>query len=77
LNDHGRLTSLFDLPGNQKVVDAAKKKGVKKFVLVSSILTNGAAIGQFFNPAYLVLNIIGGGVLVRDARCPPCGVVLD
>jgi uncharacterized protein YbjT (DUF2867 family) len=53
-----------DNKGNQKVVDAAKKKGVKKFVLVSSILTNGAAIGQFFNPAYLVLNIIGGGVLI-------------
>jgi len=28
-------------------------------VLVSSILVNGAAIGQFFNPAYIVLNIFG------------------
>ncbi|GAQ85199.1 NAD(P)-binding Rossmann-fold superfamily protein [Klebsormidium nitens] len=54
--------------GTQKAVDAAKKKGVKKFVLVSSILTNGAAIGQFFNPAYLVLNIIGGGVLFAKLK---------
>lgn len=28
-------------------------------VLVSSILVNGAAIGQVFNPAYIVLNIFG------------------
>lgn len=28
-------------------------------VLVSSILVNGAAIGQFLNPAYIVLNIFG------------------
>ena len=28
-------------------------------VLVSSILVNGAAVGQIFNPAYIVLNIFG------------------
>lgn len=28
-------------------------------VLISSILVNGAAIGQIFNPAYIVLNIFG------------------
>lgn len=28
-------------------------------VLVSSILVNGAAVGQIFNPAYIFLNIFG------------------
>jgi len=41
------------------VVDACLQKGIRRLVLVSSILVNGAAIGQFLNPAYIVLNIFG------------------
>lgn len=32
------------------LVDAAVAKKVGKFVLLSSLLTNGAAVGQRFNP---------------------------
>lgn len=41
------------------MVDACKQKGIKRLVLVSSILVNGAAIGQIFNPVYILLNIFG------------------
>ena len=55
------------------LVDAAKQRGVSKFVLLSSLLTNGAAKGQGFNPSFLFLNL-AGGVLdkkhqVRPALC--------
>lgn len=33
--------------------------GVNRFILVSSILVNGAAMGQILNPAYIVLNVFG------------------
>ena len=33
---------------------------MSKFVLLSSLLTNGAAKGQTLNPSFLVLNIFGG-----------------
>jgi hypothetical protein len=45
-----------------KLIDAAKKGGVKKFVLQTSILTNGKAIGEGFNPIFLVLNAITGAL---------------
>jgi len=35
-----------DNVGTIKLIDAAKKAGVKKIVMVSSILTNGRAWGQ-------------------------------
>lgn len=45
--------------GTVNLVDACQRIGVSRFVLVSSILVNGAATGQIFNPAYVVLNIFG------------------
>ncbi|KAK9794319.1 hypothetical protein WJX73_007264 [Symbiochloris irregularis] len=46
--------------GTINLVDAAKQRGVSKFVLMSSLLTNGKAIGQGLNPTFLLLNIFGG-----------------
>jgi nucleoside-diphosphate-sugar epimerase len=40
-------------------VEACRKAGVTRFILVSSILVNGAAMGQLLNPAYIVLNLFG------------------
>jgi len=48
-----------DKIGTCNMVDACQKSGVKRLVLVSSILTNGAAIGKLFNPIYILLNIFG------------------
>jgi uncharacterized protein YbjT (DUF2867 family) len=48
-----------DKKGVIKLVDAAKQAGVKKFVLQTSILTNGAEKGERFNPVYLLLNLTG------------------
>ena len=45
-----------------KLIDAAKKAGVKKFVLQTSILTNGKAIGEGLNPIFLVLNAVTGAL---------------
>ncbi|PKA59112.1 Uncharacterized protein AXF42_Ash001205 [Apostasia shenzhenica] len=45
--------------GTVNMVEACRKKGVNRFVLISSILVNGAAMGQIFNPAYVVLNLFG------------------
>ncbi|XP_010540561.1 PREDICTED: uncharacterized protein At2g34460, chloroplastic isoform X3 [Tarenaya hassleriana] len=45
--------------GTVNLVDACRKKGVDRFVLVSSILVNGAAMGQILNPAYVFLNVFG------------------
>ncbi|CAN7061812.1 unnamed protein product [Brassica rapa subsp. trilocularis] len=45
--------------GTVSLVDACKKRGVGRFVLVSSILVNGAATGQILNPAYIFLNVFG------------------
>lgn len=30
-----------------------------RFILVSSLLVNGAAMGQILNPAYIILNVFG------------------
>lgn len=49
-----------DRQGTVALVDAAVKSGtVKKFVLVSSLLTNARAIGQQDNPNYKFLNAFG------------------
>ncbi|KAF7096522.1 hypothetical protein CFC21_098452 [Triticum aestivum] len=45
--------------GTVNLVEACRKAGVTRFVLVSSILVNGAAMGQLLNPAYIVLNLFG------------------
>lgn len=50
------------MQGVIKLIDAAKKAGVKKFVLQTSILTNGKAIGEGLNPIFLVLNAVTGAL---------------
>lgn len=45
--------------GTVNLVEACRKLGVKRFILISSILVNGAAMGQILNPAYIFLNIFG------------------
>merc|ERR1719382_2422 len=51
-----------DRDGTIKLVDAAKQAGVQRFVLVSSILTNGRAIGQENNPGFVITNAFGGAL---------------
>ncbi|KAJ8598433.1 hypothetical protein CTAYLR_006843 [Chrysophaeum taylorii] len=48
-----------DNVGNVKLVDAAKKSGVSKIVMISSILTNGRAWGQENSPGFQVTNAFG------------------
>ena len=45
-----------------KLIDAAKQAGVQQFVLQTSLLTNGAAIGQGLNPVYIFLNLATGAL---------------
>ncbi|KAG7367645.1 NmrA family protein [Nitzschia inconspicua] len=45
--------------GTKALVDAAKKAGVKKVVMVSSILTNGRNWGQEKSPGFVVTNAFG------------------
>ncbi|KAL7510144.1 hypothetical protein ACHAXN_010649 [Cyclotella atomus] len=45
--------------GTCKLIDAAKSTGIKKIVLVSSILTNGRAWGQEKSPGFVVTNAFG------------------
>lgn len=45
--------------GTVNLVEACRKLGVNRFILISSILVNGAAMGQVFNPAYIFLNVFG------------------
>ena len=45
--------------GTVALVDAAKAAGVKKVVLVSSILTNGRAWGQENSPGFQITNAFG------------------
>ena len=49
-----------DNVGTCRLIDAAKEAGVKKVVLVSSILTNGRAWGQEKSPGFVVTNAFGG-----------------
>lgn len=60
--------------GNCNLVDAAKQKGIKKFVLMSSLLTNGAAVGQRFNPGYIILNLFGNVLVQKLAVCYPADI---
>ena len=45
--------------GTENLVEACRKLGVNRFILISSILVNGAAMGQILNPAYIFLNVFG------------------
>jgi len=45
--------------GTIRLIDAAKKSGVKKVVLVSSILTNGRNWGQEKSPGFVITNAFG------------------
>ena len=51
----------MDLTGNANLVEGAEKSGVRKFVLLTSLLTNAKAVGQSDNPNYKFLNLFGGG----------------
>lgn len=48
-----------DYKGTVALIDATVKAGVAKMVLVTSLLTNGAAAGQIFNRNFLLLNLFG------------------
>lgn len=48
-----------DNVGTVALIDAAKAAGVKKVVLVSSILTDGGAWGQLDSPGYKITNAFG------------------
>ncbi|KAE8697869.1 DNA replication licensing factor MCM3-like protein [Hibiscus syriacus] len=45
--------------GTVNLVEACRKLSVNRFILISSILVNGDAMGQLFNPAYIFLNVFG------------------
>ncbi|KAL5577201.1 hypothetical protein UlMin_018900 [Ulmus minor] len=45
--------------GTVNLVEACRSLGVNRFILISSILVNGAAMGQILNPAYIFLNVFG------------------
>eukprot|EP00898_Chlorokybus_atmophyticus_P002029 jgi/Chlat1/2827/Chrsp187S02926 len=49
-----------DWMGTKNLVDAAKASGVPRLVLCTSLLTNGAAVGQVLNPSFIILNLFGG-----------------
>ena len=51
---------LIDYEASKKLINACNKENVKRFVLVSSLLTNGLIAGQALNPQYLLLNAFGG-----------------
>ncbi|CAI9087946.1 OLC1v1022154C1 [Oldenlandia corymbosa var. corymbosa] len=45
--------------GTINLVEACRKQNVNRFILISSILVNGAAMGQLLNPSYIILNVLG------------------
>mmetsp|Transcript_21742 Transcript_21742/g.37336 ORF Transcript_21742/g.37336 Transcript_21742/m.37336 type:complete len:325 (-) Transcript_21742:151-1125(-) len=51
-----------DNVGTCKLIDAAKSAGVKKVVMVSSILTNGRAWGQEESPGFKITNAFGNAL---------------
>lgn len=51
-----------DNVGTCKLIDAAKQAGVKKVVMVSSILTDGRAWGQQDSPGFVATNAFGGAL---------------
>ncbi|GAB4829352.1 hypothetical protein Ancab_019022 [Ancistrocladus abbreviatus] len=54
--------------GTVNLVEACRKRGINRFILISSILVNGAAMGQLLNPAYIFLNVFGGLVLIAKLQ---------
>jgi NAD(P)H-binding len=62
--------------GTQHLVDAAHQAGVKRFVFVSSLLTNAKANGQATNPNYVILQLFGGvleeKLKARGTTAPCC-----
>jgi len=48
-----------DNVGTCRLIDAAKNAGVRKVVMVSSILTNGRAWGQEKSPGFVITNAFG------------------
>jgi len=55
----GAEARAVDNLGTKALVDAAKQAGVKKVVLVSSILTNGRGWGQENSPGFQITNAFG------------------
>lgn len=56
-----------DFLGTAKLLDAAiDAKNVDRFVLVSSLLTNGLESGQALNPQYILLNAFGGILVAKN-----------
>ena len=53
--------------GTSNLVDAALENKCKAFVLVTSLLTNAAAVGQASNQNYIFLNLFGN-VLVEKKK---------
>ena len=51
--------------GVRRLIDACVDAKVPRFVLCSSLLTNGLVAGQLLNPQYLLLNAFGGVLLVK------------
>ena len=51
-----------DNVGTIKLIDAAKQAGIKKVVLVSSILTNGREWGQEDSAGFKITNAFGGAL---------------
>ena len=56
----GAAAHAVDNVGTCTLVDAAKSAGVKKVVLVSSILTNARNWGQEKSPGFIITNAFGG-----------------
>uniref|UniRef100_A0A7S1NG98 NAD(P)-binding domain-containing protein n=1 Tax=Eutreptiella gymnastica TaxID=73025 RepID=A0A7S1NG98_9EUGL len=58
--EFSKLAHAVDNLGTQALVDAAKEAGVRRFVLVTSILTNGRAVGMEKSPGFVITNAFGG-----------------
>lgn len=56
----GKAAHEVDNLGTIKLIDASMKAGVNKFVLVSSILTDGRSWGQEKSPGFVITNAFGG-----------------
>ena len=52
-----------DYRGTVKTIDACVDARVGKYVMISSLLTNGLQSGQLLNPQFLLLNAFGGVLL--------------
>ena len=56
----GAAAHAVDNVGTRNLIAAASLAGIDRFVLVSSILTNGRAIGQEKSPGFVITNAFGG-----------------